>query len=380
MKLYKYFFITLFACNLMAQNSKTIVFEVVTKDLDTSCSVYITGNLKELGSWNPSKAPMQKVSDNLWRKTFLLEKDSDVEFKFTLGSWSKEALDKDGHVPHNNILSVKNDTTIVFKIDKWKDGDNTAVIYGQVTGKVDRINGMSYPGLKSRDVLVWLPPNYENDKRKHYPVLYIHDGQNVFDPKTATFGTDWQIDETADSLIRGGGMKEIIIVAINNTDDRIQEYSYTELGKKYMEFIVKRLKPYIDKNYRTLPDRKNTATMGSSMGGLISFMLVWEHTKVFSMAGCLSAAMAVKGEKLNYNQFIESYKGKKKDIKVYFDNGSIGLEKRLQPGIDEALALLKARGYKENKDLEWFLDEGADHNEASWAKRVWRPLLFMFGK
>jgi predicted alpha/beta superfamily hydrolase len=364
----------------MAQNSKTIVFEVVTKDLDTSYSVYITGNLKELGSWNPSKAPMQKVSDNLWRKTFLLEKDSDVEFKFTLGSWSKEALDKDGHVPQNNFLSVMNDTTIVFKIDKWKDGDNTPVIYGQVTGKVDRINGMSYPGLKSRDVLVWLPPNYESDKRKHYPVLYIHDGQNVFDPKTSTFGTDWQVDETADSLIRGGGMKEIIIVAINNTDDRIQEYSYTELGKKYMEFIVKKLKPYIDKNYRTLPDRKNTATMGSSMGGLISFMLVWEHAKVFSMAGCLSAAMAVKGEKLNYNQFIESYKGKKKDIKVYFDNGSIGLEKRLQPGIDEALALLKERGYKENKDLEWFLDEGADHNEASWAKRVWRPLLFMFGK
>lgn len=363
----------------MAQKSKTIVFEVIANNLDSASVVYITGAAKELGSWNPSKTPMQKVTEILWRKILMFDKNSKIEFKFTLGSWSSEALDKDGHVPKNNFLSVENDTTVVFKIDKWKNGENT-VQYGQVTGKVDIIGGMSYPGLKNRDVLVWLPPGYENDRKKRYPVLYMHDGQNVFDPKTSTFGTDWQIDETADSLIRSEAMQEIIIVAINNTDDRIQEYSYTDLGKKYMEFIVKKLKPYIDKNYRTLSDRKNTAAMGSSMGGLISFMLVWEHSKIFSKAGCLSAAMAVKGEKLNYNQFIESYSGKKKDIKIYFDNGSIGLEKRLQPGIDEALFLLKKMGYKEGLDLEWYLDEGADHNEDAWAKRVWRPLLFMFGK
>jgi predicted alpha/beta superfamily hydrolase len=145
-----------------------------------------------------------------------------------------------------------------------------------------------------------------------------------------------------------------------------------------MNFIIEKLKTFIDKNYRTLPDRKNIATLGSSSGGLISFMLAWEHPEIFSMAGCLSPALKI--DELNYIPKISSYKGKKKQIKIYLDNGGVGLESRLQPGLDETIEVLKQKGYKVGKDLEVFIDKTAVHTEAAWAKRLWRPLLFMFGK
>lgn len=356
------------------RNIRFIVSPMV-QPVDTA--VYITGNHPALGAWNPSAVPMRKQKDGKWIIELKIEEGYKLEYKFTKGSWGSEAVNSTGATPPNYRLSIFKDTTIEITIDNWKN----SFAYSsplQVTGQVKYFRNVEGQGIKPRDVVVWLPPDYDKNKKKKYPVLYMHDGQNIVDPKTASFGVDWQVDETADSLIKQNRIKEIIIVGIYNTKDRTPEYSYSEKGYAYMDFIIKKLKPMIDSNFRTLKDRQNTATMGSSMGGLISLMLIWEHTDVFSMAGCLSPAFKI--DQFNYLPYIEKYKGKKKNIKLYIDNGGKGLEKALLPGIKETLNLLNKKGYKTGKEILWFYDEYAEHNEAAWANRVWKPLLFMFGK
>lgn len=368
----------LFAGVLQAQNEEKKITFIVKPDVQpVDTSIFITGNHAAVGNWNPSAIPMTKQNDGTWRIEIQIQKGFKLEYKFTKGSWGAEAVYNNGTVPPNHIVTVEEDTAVEIKIENWKDSfQKTAKL--QITGRVKYIKNIEFEGISKRDIIIWLPPSYDKNKKKKYPVLYMHDGQNIIDPLTSTFGTDWQVDETADSLIRQNRMKEIIIVGIYNTRNRTSEYSHNDTGRAYMNFIVKKLKPMIDSEYRTLSDRKNTAVMGSSMGGLISLMLAWEHPDVFSMAGCLSPAFKI--DRFNYLPYIENFKGKKKKIKLYIDNGGVGLEKRLQPGITETIELLNKKGYRTGKEIMWYLDENAEHNEAAWASRVWRALLFMFGK
>jgi predicted alpha/beta superfamily hydrolase len=115
--------------------------------------------------------------------------------------------------------------------------------------------------------------------------------------------------------------------------------------------------------------------MGSSMGGLISFLMVWNYSDIFSQAGCLSPVFQD-----NLTKAVETFKGPDKQIRIYIDNGGVGLDKELQSGCDKMLISLKSIGYLIGKNLEWYLDASAEHNEHAWAARVWRPLLFMYEK
>ena len=153
-------------------------------------------------------------------------------------------------------------------------------IFGKhkIVGKVEYHRKFYSKSLNNRrDIIVWLPPSYKKEKQRRYPVLYIHDGQNIMDPKTAYIGVDWQVDETVTRLIKSGELQEIIIVGIYNTPERLEEYSDSPKGNNYMKFMVEQLKPFIDKYYRTMPSNEYTAVMGSSMGGLISFLLAWNY-------------------------------------------------------------------------------------------------------
>lgn len=181
----------------------------------------------------------------------------------------------------------------------------------------------------------------------------------------------------ADSLIRAGEIEPPIVVGIYNTPDRSLEYSDTTQGRAYMAFLTGTLKPLIDRSYRTRPEREHTATMGSSMGGLIAFLLAWEHPETFSAAGCLSPAFIYQDWKSIRRVNLP---GTEKDIRLYIDNGGIGVEDTLQTGCDAMLKALAAQGFTEGENLQWFFDPQAEHNEPAWARRVWRPLNFMFGK
>ena len=361
---------------IFPQTQKQVRFIVSAKNLPDSAVIYITGNRPELGNWKPDVLPLKKSESGDWEITINLPIGFHLEYKFTLGSWEKEALGKNGSVRANSVLDVINDTIIYTKINSFSNRVSHE-LKGQITGSVEYFHNLKGEGIKDRDVIVWLPPGYNENSNERYPVLYMHDGQNIVDPKTSSFGTDWQIDEAADSLIRNKMIKPVIIVGIYNTPDRSSEYAANDTGYAYMDFIIHKLKPMIDSTYRTLPDRENTAAGGSSLAGLISFMLAWEHPEVFSMAVCLSPAFRI--ERYDFVTPVEKYSGSKKQIKIYIDNGSKGVDSLLQDGVDLMLTVLKNKGFAEGKDLYYYKDENADHSERSWAKRIWRPLIFLFG-
>ncbi|MDZ7344281.1 MAG: alpha/beta hydrolase-fold protein, partial [candidate division KSB1 bacterium] len=360
-----------------------VTFKIVTPpSTPDSAKVFIAGNQAVLGDWDPGKIALQKQNDSLWTISRKFPKGLLVEFKITRGSWQTEAIYQVGVVPTNTTFTALSDTTITFRPLMWRDQMSASITPGLgagITGTVNYFHGVKSPKLRHpREVIVWLPPSYEKSKTRRYPVLYMHDGQNVFDPRTSFLGQDWRVDEIADSLIRANKMEEVIVVAIYNSPDRTLEYSDSELGRAYIDFLVNELKPMIDRTYRTKPEAKNTAVMGSSMGGLISFLCVWQRPDVFSQAGCLSSAFLWNDNKILREVGTDS--SAKKPIRLYLDVGSSGVEARLKPGYEEMVKLLEAKGYKRGVDLEYFYDEGAAHNELAWAKRLWRPLLFMFGK
>jgi enterochelin esterase-like enzyme len=339
-------------------------------------TVYITGNQSEFGNWNPRHASLHR-NGNSWTGQFAFPAGTSLEFKFTKGSWESEALNDEKRVPGNNMLTLQRDTLVQYHIPFWKDSLlNTAPM---ISGVYEMHDSFPVRGLEARRVIVWLPPSYATASEKEYPVLYLHDGQNVFDPHTSTLGHDWRIDEIADSLIRKGEIEEFIAVAVYcNPDVRAKEYSDDpDLGEKYQDFLCCQLKPSIDSTYRTKEDAENTAIMGASMGGLISFIMAWEYPDVFSKAACMSPAFKIRrtGIGVDYVEDVQKISSIR-DIELYIDNGTLDLEAELQPGIDEMLQTLDAR----NQEYVWYLDEGAAHNERAWSARAWRPLLQFFGK
>lgn len=376
-KFFFYFHILLFYLPFLSAQHKISVIVIVNCDsLPDNSSIYITGNDAQIGNWQPDFAKLIKTEDGEWQKKLSLKAGKKLEFKITRGSWENEALNDDGSVPDNHKLIIEGDTTLNIKVNLWADQFERK-IEGQITGIVKYHLNVTADKIKPRDVVVWLPPFYFLEEEKRYPVLYMHDGQNLFNPHTSAFKVDWQIDETADSLIRKNLMEEIIIVGIYNTPDRRSEYSENDTGYAYMHFIIDSLKPFIDEYYRTLPDREHTAVGGSSMGGLISFVLAWEYSNLFSKAICMSPAFKYK--RFDFVDNVNSYKGRKKKIRIYADNGGDEIDSLIQPGFDEMLLALKKQGFYVNEDLYWFKDEDARHNESAWANRIWRPLIFMFG-
>lgn len=372
-KLFYLLFLIQLILNAQDVKLKILVYSKSVSDADT---IFIAGSSAQIGDWNPHKVKLIKENDSTWGNSFVLPLAEAIEFKFTLGGWNKEALNDDGSKPANSKIKLLNDTTVVFNISKWADLKD--VIKGQITGSVQYFRNMEYPGLKPRDIIVWLPPDYEKDTTKYCPVLYMHDGQNIIDPKTSFNGIDWQVDETVDSLIRKNYIKEIIIVGIYNTQDRVAEYSDTDFGNKYMDFIINHLKPLIDKTYRTLSDKNNTATMGSSMGGLIAFMLGWEHPEIFSLVASFSPA--IKVDPFDYLKKVKEYSGPRKDVKFYFYNGGLNIESTIQPGLDETIQFLINSGYVKGKDFDICIDPTEDHNESAWAKNTYKALLFLLPK
>ncbi len=337
--------------------------------------VYIAGNTESLGNWAPDAVPLSRTSVTTWQFQGYFPRGARLEYKFTRGTWNREAVNPDCSVPGNLQLKVKSEHSTTLTIEKWKDF--CAQAHGGITGTVKYHKDFPSAYLDyTRDIVVWLPPGYE-DEDMSYPVLYMHDGQNLFDPATSAFGYDWQVDETATRLIGEGKMKRVIIVGIYSSPVRTIEYSPVHRGEDYARFLIEELKPFVDSHYRTLKDADNTAVMGSSMGGIISFHLAWEYPQVFRMAGCLSPAFLVDGNEILKR--VKRYSGPKKNIRIYMDNGTEDLDRKLKRGFRKMEKLLKKQGFTA-EDLMVFTDEGATHNEQAWAKRIHKPLLFFFGQ
>ena len=339
---------------------------------------FISGNLPQLGDWNPRKIRLEKVDDESYRFAFSVEPGTLVEFKITRGSWQRQGVygePFDGFPPSNIVFIAEESETIDLSVINW---------YNQIPDRSDPVIGnlVIHRGFRSkwlrysRRLFVWLPPSY-GDKTKRFPVIYMHDGQNLFDSKTSFSIHDWKVDEVATKLIKQNKIREFIVVGIGNSHDRDEEYNlFRPLGKAYAKFMLSELKPYIDRKYRTLPDAANTAIMGSSSGGMISFQMAWSYPDIFSMAGCLSPAFFVSKSFLY--KVIKSDPKPLKPVKFYLDAGEF------EPEFAEAADKMKARllefGYREGHNLLTMLGKKQNHSEEAWAKRIHVPLKFFFAK
>lgn len=321
--------------------------------------------------------PFARRPKGYWEKTLEFPRNSRLSYKLTRGSWETEEVLENGIVRGNRYLTVKKHQIIDMKVANWRDMVSKPA--AGITGTINYHRHFKSKHLKHpRTLVVWLPPSYNRTTRKRYPVLYMHDGQNIFDPATAFAGVEWQVDETADKLIRQRKIEEIIVIGIYNLPDRLKEYSDTTRGRKYMKFIISEVKPFIDIAYRTKSDRENTAVIGSSMGGLVSLYLVWKYPEIFSKAGCLSSTLGWRnGEVL---KMVAKTTHLPKNIRIYFDHGGTGGEISGLPYFRKLKHLLLKNGMKEREDFVSFFDKEGDHSEAAWARRLWRPLTFMFGK
>lgn len=335
-------------------------------------TLLMVGNQAEWGNWfYPQGRKMERRDNNTWSYTGRFHKGESVAFKITRGSWFTEAV-YNGYDPTSPKIpfTLNSDTTLTLRPANWND-----LLNRSITGTVRYHHQFNGTLLRyTRDVTVWLPPSYFTDAHKRYPVLYAHDGQNLFDASNAYAG-EWHMDETADSLVRAGATAEFIIVGISNTKDRWVEYSGTPEGRNYAAFIVKELKPFIDAHYRTRPDKRNTAAIGSSMGGLISFYLVWWYPSVFSKAACLSSGFAYDDGRILDK--LAAGTTPLSGARLYLDCGGLELDQQFLPANEKAKALLTANSAIQ---LSYRTFPDAAHNEQAWAQRLWIPLQFLFGK
>jgi len=240
-----------------------------------------------------------------------------------------------------------------------------------------------------RDMFVYLPPSYEDQDGKRYPVLYMHDGQHVFfqDRK----GESWDVHLAVDRLVAEGKMREIIVVAVSHIEDaRIAEYMHanpgghnvfdtTNQGELYEQFLLQEVKPYIDREYRTLPDHANTALMGSSAGGLVSYNIGFRHPDVFGMIGALCPFfVSVDSATMEERWLSEVYTGKGAR-KIWMDVGDSEGFTVMEKHVRHVAEVLVQSGYKPGDDFMYFLAVGSGHSQTDWAARVHAPLLYFFG-
>ena len=244
----------------------------------------------------------------------------------------------------------------------------------------------------TRQLRVWLPPRYDvtgNDQR-HYPVFYLNDGQNLFDPATSYTGVKWGVDETADRLIRQEEIPPLIMVGIDNSqNDRMKEFlPYRSFsppvlrpqGKRYPEFLLNEVMPFIHRKYRIARGPESTGLGGSSLGALISLYTAIDRPGVFGRLLLESPSLFVaKRRILKYSHYFRSWPER---IFLAIGTREAGREdkdRQVVEDVRELERIMRSAGLDQDR-LMVNIDEGAAHNESEWAKRFPQALLFLFGK
>ncbi|MBT8489810.1 MAG: alpha/beta hydrolase [Deltaproteobacteria bacterium] len=268
-----------------------------------------------------------------------------------------------------------------------------------MAGSLERHVDFTSEYVDSRTIDIWLPPGYGSADNHRYPVVYMHDGQNLFHPETSFIGVDWGIDETMARLIDEGSIEAAIVVGIWNTPNRVREYmpqrpvespDGTEvlrhfaaefngkpLSDNYLTFIVRDVKPFVDNRYHTLPGREHTFIMGSSMGALLSLYALCEYPDIFSGAGCLSTHWpTVEAVIIGYLETTLPGPGRHK---LYFDYGTETLDAPYESCQKRVDKVLHSIGYESGKDWKTLKFPGAEHSERAWRDRFHIPLQFLLG-
>jgi predicted alpha/beta superfamily hydrolase len=345
--------------------------------------LYIAGDFT---GWSPglSQYMLQKNGEGKWSITLAAQAAGTViHFKFTRGSWETVEKDDAGNEMTNRTYTFGGSNSVNVTISNWADaggGSNSTA-----TANVKIMSTDFYmPQLnRTRRIWIYFPPDYENSGL-NYPVLYMHDGQNLFDA-TTSFAGEWEVDETLNKLAAQGKRVPIVIGIDNGGADRIGEYTpWTNVqygggdGDKYMQFIVETLKPYIDEHYHTLPERENTGILGSSLGGLISHYGSLKYQETFSKAGLFSPsywfsdevwAFTHKTGKLGEMRFFQLCGNNEGSNSVESEN-MVNDMKRM----NDSLAGL---GFGQNNIYNKVV-AGGQHNEKLWREAFGEAYLWLF--
>ena len=286
----------------------------------------------------------------------------------------------------------------------WWFWGRTETIPTASTGLLERFTDFDSEFVNPRTISVWLPAGSHTGDS--CAVLYMHDGQMLFDATTTWNGQEWQVDEIAGQLIGDSLMRRCIVVGIDNTDRRLQEYFPTKawqqlphdkqgeadtdklLGDDYLKFIVTEVKPFIDKCYKPLTSREHTFMMGSSMGGLISLYALCEYPQVFGGVACLSTHLSFKsvGDGVDgtlwseaFCRYLSTHLPSANSRLVYMDRGTEGIDASYAPHQQQVDSVFAAHGWDSEHYVSHVFD-GHEHKEIFWAKRLEKPLLFLLGQ
>jgi predicted alpha/beta superfamily hydrolase len=264
------------------------------------------------------------------------------------------------------------------KTADWKDyPEHDDGAEHTVVGTMKRMEALESPQLENtRDVLVYLPPSYGSGERR-YPVIYMHDGQNLFDRATS-FGEEWEVDQTLEKA-SADGLEAIVVGIPNLGDERLNEYSpFVDAklgggrGDLYLKFIVETIKPIIDRDFRTMPERGCTGIAGSSMGGLISLYAFFEYPDVFGFTGVMSPALWFADRAVfDVVEAAPYVPGR-----IYLDVGTNEGSEELAD-VRRLRDLLTEKGYRGGRDFLYVVEMGGAHNEAAWARRMRKQLQFL---
>ncbi|KIA88202.1 alpha/beta hydrolase [Kaistella jeonii] len=335
-----------------------------------------------LNNWNPNDPNFELKKDSSGNYTLQIpEYEGTLEYKFTQGNWETAEGDVNGNKSENRKFHFNgNPQTIENQILSW---EHVTVKQNTASNNVKILSeNFSIPQLKTtRRIWIYFPPDYSTSNKK-YPVIYMQDAQNLFND-ASSFSGEWKVDETLNQLFAESKLDAIVVGIENGGAERLNEYSPWKntkygggKGDSYTEFLAKTLKPYIDKTYRTLPQAKNTALIGSSMGGLISFYAGLKYPEKFGKLGIFSPSFWFDFKDLNF--FINKNSKKLKHTKFYFLSGTKESEDMVSD-IQKIIPILIKKGVpKEN--IKTKFDEEGTHSESYWSREFGAAYLWLFTK
>ncbi len=351
-------------------------------------TLYVAGDHPTLGSW--SNAVALEGDGEVRTGSFTFPAGTRIQYKFHLGSWDREALGPSGTVMPNFLWQINEEDIVVrhtlanFRADPIQYVRDPAG--GGVVGTLRYWEDVESEFLvEPRHVGVWLPPGYADDPDRRYPVLYMSDGQNLFDPRLSSWGLDWGVDEAMVAGVEAGLFEPAIVVAVFNSSRRLEEYSPWHEADLYARFLIEELMPRVNESFRTRTGPEHTFHMGSSMGGLLSWHLVQTRPDVFGACGCVSSHFVISEDVVGsitggsnpdldptpyLIRDIEAGLEPADGVRVFFDYGTEGLDATYGPPHDALGAWLDEAGRAEGRDYLIREYPGADHNEGSWRERL----------
>ena len=334
-------------------------------------TIYLAGNFNQ---WNPASKVSQFIKNGKGYVLQIKNLPSQLyQFKLTRGTWDKVESTAAGDVLANRQLNVESDTIIDLDIAAWED-DFIKFEKKHTTSPnvilMDTAFAMPQLG-RSRKIWLYLPDGYAGNKKKKYPVLYMQDGQNLFDNLSAAYG-EWGVDECLDTIIKSG-RQGCIVVGIENSLHRQSEYNPDDNerfgkgeGKEYVDFIATTLKPFIDSHYKTLPGKDNTVIAGSSMGGLISLYAMLQYPNLFGKAGIFSPAIWAAN---SIDSLTDAVAGKLNGKFFFYTGGQEG-----ETTVENVVRIQEKIGKKSSAMIYSVIDKDGIHNEAAWRK--WFPVFY----